>query len=145
MGRIATIPVLTLVEREPTEHELQISCRKMLDIILLPEVQWTSVDHAHSLDQRIGRGGVPIGLLEAHKRKARGCKAGITDMLFWYQQRGYAIELKRNASEPLSDDQKTFCKGLLAAGIPVKICWRKDQVWRTVVDWGLARPHTVMA
>jgi hypothetical protein len=117
----------------------------MLRIILLPDVQWTSVDHAHSLDRRIGRNGVPIGLMEAQKRKSRGIRAGITDMLFWYRQRGFAIELKRNASEPLSDDQKTFCKGLLLAGIPVKICWSKDQVWRTVVEWGLTRPMTVMA
>lgn len=141
MGRA----VLTLVADEPSEHELQISCRKMLDILLLPEVQWTSIDHAHSLDRRIGRNGRPIGLLEAQKRKARGIKAGICDMLFWYRQRGYAIELKRTASEPLNTDQGTFCRGLLATGVPVKICWTKEQVWRTVVDWGLTRPHAVMA
>ena len=141
MGRA----VLTLIADEQTEHELQIDCTPMLNIILLPGVQWTSIDHAHSLDRRIGRNGMPIGLMEAQKRKRRGIKPGITDLLFWYQQRGYAIELKRNAYEKLSDDQKVFCRGLLAAGIPVKICWSKDQVWRTVVDWGLARPHTVMA
>jgi hypothetical protein len=145
MGRTVATPVLKLVEYEQTEHELEISCAKMLRIILLPDVQWTSVDHAHSLDMRLGRSGVPIGLIEAQKRKARGVKAGIPDMVFWYQQRGYAIELKRNASEPLSDDQKIFCRGLLTAGIPVKICWTKHQVLETVEAWGLTRRFRVMA
>jgi hypothetical protein len=111
----------------------------MFRVVLLPEVQWTSVDHAHSLDQRLGRTGRPIGLVEAMKRKARGVKKGITDILFWHQGRGFAIELKRSASEPLSDAQKEFCKGLLAAQIPVKICWSKSQVYQVVVDWKLTR------
>lgn len=140
VGRTAFI----LEAPEPREHELQIDCTKMLERILLPDVQWTAIDHAHSLDRRIGRNGRPIGLIEVQKRKARGIRAGICDYLFWYQKCGYAIELKRNASEPLSDDQKTFCRGLLAADIPVKVCWTIWQVHDTVVGWGLARSHTVM-
>jgi hypothetical protein len=117
----------------------------MLELILLPEVQWTAIDHAHSLDRRIGRNGVPIGLIEVRKRKARGIKAGITDYLFWHAGAAFAIELKRNASEPLSDDQKTFCRGLLRAGVKVKICWTKNQVFEVVVGWRLTRPMRIAA
>jgi len=132
-------PVLVLTAYEQSEHELQIDCSKMLDIVLRPDVVWTAVDHAHSLDQRIGRNGRPIGILEAQKRKGRGVKKGICDYLFWYQQYGFAIELKRSASDPLSPEQKVFCKSLLATRIPVKVCWTKDQVFDTVVSWGLTR------
>lgn len=111
----------------------------MLRIILLPAVQWTAIDHAHSLDRRIGRNGVPIGLIEVKKRKARGVKPGICDYLYWHDGCGYAIELKRNADEDLSDDQKEFCSGLIRARIPLKICWTKLQVFETVQGWGLTR------
>ncbi len=141
MGRAAFI----LEAPEPREHELQIDCTRMLLRLLLDDVQWTAIDHAHSLNPTIGRNGKPIGLGEAQKRIARGIKAGICDYLFWHRGLGFAIEMKRNASEPLSDDQKTFCRGLLAAGIPVKVCWTIWQVDEHVTEWGLTRPHTVMA
>jgi hypothetical protein len=131
--------VLTLVAPEPLEHDLQISCTDMLRLVLLPDVQWTAVDHAHSLDRRIGREGRPIGLIEAMKRKARGIRKGIPDYLYWHRGRGFAIELKRNADEQLSDDQEDFLRGLIRAGVEVKICWTKMQVFDTVVAWGLTR------
>jgi VRR-NUC domain len=148
-------PKLTLVADEPDEHELQISCTGMFAILLLPDVQWTACDLALSLDPTIGRNGRPIGLIQAAKRKARGCRAGVPDYLFWHRGRGYAIELKRNADEPLSDDQKAFignverpgrpASGLLGAGVPFKICWTKPQVAETLREWGLTRPFKVMA
>jgi len=116
----------------------------MLERILLPDVQWTAIDHAHSLDMRTGRHGRPIGLIEVQKRKARGVKSGICDYLFWFDGRGFAIELKRNADEKLSDDQKDFCRGLLQAGVLVKVCWTIWQVFNVVVEWGLARTGVVM-
>ena len=138
-------PQLTLEAWEPLEHDLQLDCTKMLERLLLDDVQWTAVDHAHSLDRRIGRGGVPIGLIEVRKRKARGIKSGICDYLFWHRGAAFAIELKRNASEPLSDDQKIFCRGLLKAGVKVQVCWTIWQVDLTATRWGLMRPHEVMA
>jgi hypothetical protein len=132
-------PAFTLVAPEPFEHELQVDCTKMLLLVLRPDVQWTAIDHAHSLDMRPGRHGRPIGLLEAQKRKARGCKPGICDYLFWHRRLGFAIELKRNADEDLSDDQKVFCQGLLDACIPLRVCWTSDQVFATVRSWGLTR------
>lgn len=129
---------------EPSEHELQIDCTNMLGRLLLPDVQWTAIDHAHSLDRRIGRNGVPIGLIEVRKRQARGIKPGICDYLFWHRAAAFAIELKRNAYEKLSDDQKIFCRGLLKAGVKVQVCWTIWQVDETATRWGLMRPHEVM-
>ena len=134
---------LTVEERY--EHDLQIDCTAMLERLLLPSVQWTAIDHAHSLDPTLGRNGRPIGFGEAKKRKARGCKAGICDYLFWHRAEAFAIELKRSASERLSEDQKKFIRGLLGAGCDVQVCWSIWQVEKTCTDWGLMRPHQVMA
>lgn len=141
MGR----PSFKLVPVDPLEHELQIDCTNMLNIVLLPDVQWTAIDHAHSLNWAPGRNGRPIGIQEMQKRRSRGVRSGITDYLFWFDGRGFAIELKRSPDEKLSDDQKDFCKGLLRARIPLKICWTKLQVFNVVVDWGLARPMRIAA
>jgi hypothetical protein len=132
-------PVLTLIAPERTEHELQIACTTMLHRILRPDVAWTAVDLAHSLDWRVGRNGKPIGLIEVQKRKARGCRAGVPDYLFWHSGSSFAIELKRNADETLSDDQRDFCSGLLRAHVQLKICWDERQVYDAVSSWGLSR------
>lgn len=143
MGRTA----FALEAYEQPEHDLQIDCTKMLTRLLLPTVQWTAIDHAHTLDPTIGRNGRPIGFLQAQKRKARGVKAGICDYLFWHRKRGFAIELKRNAyeAEHPSDDQIEFMLGLRAAEVPIKICWTIWQVHDTANAWGLMIPHEVMA
>jgi hypothetical protein len=138
-------PRFQLVAPDPLEHELQIDCTNMLNIVLLPDVQWTAIDHAHSLNWNIGRNGKPIGLIEMVKRKNRGIRPGICDYLFWFDGRGFAIELKRSPDEKLSEDQKDFCKGLIRARIPLKICWLKSQVFNVVTDWGLTRPMRIAA
>jgi hypothetical protein len=97
------------------EHELQIECTSMLWKVLLPDVCWTAIDHAHSLDMRIGRHGRPIGLLEAQKRKARGVKAGIADYLFWHRRQAFAIELK-TVDGVLSGDQEDFLQSMIDNG-----------------------------
>jgi len=137
-------PLFILVPPEQDEHELQESVTGMLHIILLPDVQWTSVDHSHSINMQLGRNGRPIGLIEAGKRKRRGIKPGIWDILLWRLGQGYAIELKVGNND-LSDDQETFGEGLIRAGVKLKVCWNKDQVFDTVVGWGLTRPMRVAA
>lgn len=129
----------TLWAPDPLEHELQIECSKMLELILLPDVAWSAIDHAHSFTKQIGRNGRSIGMLEAVKRKRRGIQAGIFDYLFLHDGRGYQIELKRDADQDFSDAQKVWGGRLMAAGVPIKLCWTKDQVFQTVVGWGLTR------
>lgn len=112
----------------------------MLLRILRPNVAFTAVDHAHSLNMTPGRNGRPIGLIEAAKRKARGVRAGIPDYLFWALARGFAIELKADADCKLSDDQEDFLKALISAQIEVSVCWTIDQVVDRCRAWDLLRP-----
>jgi len=131
--------LLQLVAPEPDEHTLQISCTAMLGIILLPEVCWTAVDHAHSLDRRLTKNGVPIGLIEMQKRKARGIRSGIWDYFFWHRGITHVIELKVGDND-LTPDQEEFGRQLLGAGVQhLKVCWTRDQVFNIVRDWGLTR------
>ena len=104
------------------EHQAQIDCTTMLQRVLRPEVCWTAIDHAHSFDMRPSKHGVPIGLIEAQKRKARGVRAGIPDYLFWAAGQGYGIEFK-TGDGTLSDDQRSFLRELIAAKVEVAVCW----------------------
>jgi len=138
-------PTFALVAPTDSEHELQCNCTIMLYRILLPGVVWTAIDHAHSLNMTPGRNGRPIGLMEAAKRKRRGVKPGIPDYQFFYHAGAFFIEMKEDASSPLSDDQVGYLTGLIENGFEVKICWTVTQVFDTVVGWGLTRPMSVRA
>jgi hypothetical protein len=136
--------VLTAPERWDDEHDLQIACTEMLERILLEEVEWSAVDHGHSLDMRKGRHGVPIGVLEAKKRKRRGIKTGLCDYYFWHQDCAFAIEMKM-PDGVLRDDQRKHIKGLIRNGVLVKVCYSTNLVFNTVVEWHLTRPMQVTA
>jgi hypothetical protein len=136
---MARAHLLQLQPPEPSEHELQKACTKLLHAILLPDVCWTAIDHAHSLDWREGRSGKPIGLIEMQKRKARGVRSGIWDYVFWHRGITHFIELKVGDND-LSDEQELFGRQLIKAGISrLKVCWNSEQVFNTVVEWGLTR------
>lgn len=139
---MATRPRLKLEPNTPLEHDLQKDCAKMLARVLRPDVAWWSIDHAHSLNMQPGRDGKPIGLAEAQKRVARGCKPGVPDMQFFDCGAAFMIELKRSADEELRETQKDRFRELLAAGIQCKVCWDIWQVFNTVHAWGLCRPGT---
>jgi hypothetical protein len=142
--RRAPAPKFRLAELREEEHETQIACTAMLWKVLLPDVAWTAIDHGHSMNMKIGRHGVPIGILEAQKRKKRGVKAGIADYLFWHRSFGFAIELK-TVDGVLSEGQEVFLGDLIRAEIPVSICWRIEQVLERCTAWGLCRHARVMA
>jgi hypothetical protein len=128
-----------LVSPEPAEHEVQVQCVAMFEVLLLPDVAWTAIDHAHSIDRRIGRNGVPIGLLEMHRRKKRGIKSGIWDIFLWHRSLTHVIELKVGDND-LTLDQENFGNQLLAAGVTnLRVCWTFEQVKRTIIEWGLTR------
>lgn len=133
-----------LTTPEPPEHELQIDCTTMLQTVLLPNVCWTAIDHGHTFDMRPGRRGVPIGLLEARKRKARGVRAGVPDYLFWHRAHSFAIELKTIDGDT-SDDQKKFLREMISAEVEIAICRTITSVFYKVREWGLTRPMRVSA
>jgi hypothetical protein len=121
-----------------SEHDAQVEVAKKLRQILLPDVCWSSVDHAHSLDRRPSKYGVPIGMLEAKKRKARGIRAGLPDFMFWHRAKPFAIEFKIAGGE-LTDEERKFLREMIRAGVEVKVCWGERQVVATVTAWGLTR------
>jgi hypothetical protein len=136
-------PSLQLVPPTEDEHSFQISCAGMFEIILLPEVAWTAVDHAHSIDRSrvIIRNGreVPVGLIEMKKRQARGIRSGLWDLWFWHRGITHVIELKVGDND-LTPEQEDWGRKLLGAGVHnLKVCWTRDQVFNTVRDWGLTR------
>lgn len=133
-------PKLRLTVPKLPEHKLQIECSNMLRILMLPDVCWTAVDHGHSFNPTIGRGGQPIGLLEMQLRKARGVHAGISDYLFWRDSKGYAIELKTRDGV-LSDPQKEFHAKLGVAHVPVAVCRSHREVADALTGWGLLRSY----
>lgn len=109
------------------EHEMQIDVARMLNRILLPDVCWSAVDHANAADATTGA-----------IRKARGAKPGLPDLLFWYQGRAYAIELKI-VGGVVSPAQRQFQDQLARAGGLVAVCRDCASVFSTVQAWGLSR------
>lgn len=123
------------------EHDLQITCASAFDsgAILLPDVTWTAIDSAFSLNRTIGRNGKEIGWGEVQKRKKRGIKPGPPDFVFWHVGRGFAIELKTVEGE-LTEDEEKFLRSLIRSGIEVAVCWTFNQVIARLSIWGLLRP-----
>lgn len=138
---------LVLKSNTRSEHQLQIECTAMLHRVILPrpQVRWWAIDGAGSMDQTIGRHGVPIGLLEARNRKLRGLTKGVPDYQFFGWRTAYFIELKKDAEAKLTDDQEEVIGDLLAGGYDCAICWDLWQVFDRVNLWGLTRPCAVMA
>jgi hypothetical protein len=126
------------------EREAQIQDVKMLRILLRPGVCWTAIDHGHSFNPTLGRNGQPIGLIEMQKRKARGVRAGIPDLLFWADHKPYAIERKVEGGV-LSDAQREFQEELKQAGVLVSTAWSQAELCATLKAWGLLRPYSEAA
>lgn len=137
-------PDFQLTAYDPAEHEMQEECTRALNTILLPTVCWTAIDAGHSFDQRIGRHGVPRGMLEAQKRKRRGVKKGWPDYQFFHHGSAFAIELKV-PSGTLSPEQKDILRQLIANQVSCRVCWSVDLVIATVAEWGLSRPLRIAA
>ena len=109
------------------EHDVQRQVANMLWKVLRPEVCWTSIDHANAKDRLTGS-----------IRKGRGVKAGVPDVLLWFEGRAFAIELKSEAGV-LTLDQQNFIECLLGARVQVAICRSVSETFERVRDWGLTR------
>jgi VRR-NUC domain len=121
------------------ERDEQIQDARMLHILVRPGVCWTAIDHGHTFDMTPGRYGKPRGLIEAQKRKARGCRPGIPDFLFWADGKPYAIERKVEGGR-VSGEQQQFQTELRTAGVAVATCWSQRELADTLQGWGLLRP-----
>ena len=96
---------------EPSEDQLHRSVAEYLDWMLKEPACWSTFPS----------GGYLLGKAAAGRLKARGLKAGMPDILVFFDGRCIGIELKTR-SGGLSDAQKEMFPKLQAAGIRVHVC-----------------------
>lgn len=93
-------------------------------------VVWFSIDMA-------AYSGVAPGL-----RTARGCVAGVPDMIVLYQGRVGWIELK-SRDGTLSDPQRSMAATLLLSGCRIGVARDADECLRCLDEWEIPRAHRV--
>jgi len=105
------------------EELLQIAVCKYLRVALPSGAVIRSVDH-----------GVKMNASRRQKLHARGVRAGLSDMMIWWNGRHVHIELK--VDTPQSEAQKEFQKLLEAQGFPYAICRSLEDVEAALRGWG---------
>ena len=116
---------LRLRPRDQSEDEIHEDVRRMLDVALVAPACWTSIEHRNARDA-----------IEGAKRKARGVRAGVPDVLIVYGRITHYIELKTRTGS-LSQSQIEMRAALVAAGAPWALCRSVDDVIRQVQAWGI--------
>lgn len=115
----------------PTESELHKSVAHFLDWVLLPPALWTTFPSGW---------GVFTPML-AQRLKKSGLKAGMPDMLIFYQGLTIGIELKARKNKE-SAEQRTMFRKLAEAGVTVFICRSVDDVEFVLREVGLPMRST---
>ena len=100
-----------------TEDQLHRAVAILLDTILLPPALWTTFPS----------GWGKLGKATAGRLHGCGLKAGMPDILIFFNGRAAGIELKTEAGK-LSKDQKHMALLLAGAGIRVYVCRSTDDV-----------------
>ena len=117
-----------------TEHRLQQAVSVYLTRALPPDTFWTSVD--------AGQGRMdPIA---GCRRRERGIKAGVPDLLLCWRGRLHGIELKFGKGT-LSDNQVAIANEILAAGGLWAMCRSVEEVEVVLRRWGLPLRATAWA
>src|SRR4051812_11105937 len=101
----------------PPEDDEHVALAHALHVLLPPGCFWTS----HELRNA-------KSAAEGANRKRRGCRAGFPDLTVWYRGRVYPFELKRRAGGAVSPAQKVVHAEMAAAGFPVHVCKRPEDV-----------------
>jgi hypothetical protein len=109
--------VTTRIIRGPKEDQLHLSVAQLLDWILLPPAFYTTFPAGWGV----------LSPMMAQRLKRSGLKAGMPDMLLFYEQRCYGIELK-TGKNAVSPDQKETIHRLGNAGVPVWVCRSAEDV-----------------
>lgn len=105
------------------EQEMQIALVKVLVALLPPQVFFVHYPAGGK------RTKAEAGIL-----KAMGQKSGVCDLLFWFQGRGYGIELKI-PGESLSMAQRARHIEMRAAGMEIETCRSVDDVIAVLNHW----------
>lgn len=106
----------------PTEAELHLSAANALDWLLLPPAFYTTFPAGW---------GILSGPMSQRLKKS-GLKAGMPDILVFYDSRCYGLELKAKYNN-LTRDQITTGELLRAAGVAVFVCRSVDDVITTLL------------
>lgn len=114
-----------LQSRDPSEDEIHEAVAAFLTKALPASVWWSSIEHRNARDK-----------VEGSKRKKRGVKAGVPDVLFCYGRVLMAIELKTRTGS-LSKAQIERRAELLAAGAYWALCRSVEDVEVTLRAWGV--------
>ena len=116
---------LKLTHPDPTEDQLHEAVRKLLDVALPSNACWFTVEHRNARDAT-----------EGAKRKARGVRAGVPDILICYGRVLHTIELKARTGS-LSPAQIAMRSELIGAGAYWSLCRSTDDVLKVLRDWGI--------
>lgn len=117
---------MTRIIRGPKEDQLHLSVAQLLDWILLPPAFYTTFP--------AGWGVLSPSMAQRLKRS--GLKAGMPDMLIFYEGLAYGIELKAGKNTTTPEQKETIAK-LSAAGVQVWVCKSVEDVIDTVHVIGL--------
>lgn len=90
---------------------------QLLDWILLPPAFYTTFPAGWGV----------LSPMMAQRLKKSGLKPGMPDMLLFYEERCYGIELK-TGKNAVSPDQKETIRRLGYAGVPVWVCRSVEEV-----------------
>lgn len=104
-----------------TELELHRSVAEFLDWILMPPALWTTIPAGWTAMNRGAAG----------RLKACGLKAGMPDIMVFYNGFSIGIELKTDKGIVSATQREMFNK-LQAAGVTVSICRSVDNVEQTL-------------
>jgi hypothetical protein len=105
-----------------TEAELHRSVAEFLDLVVLPPAMWTTFPAGWTA-MRKGAAG---------RLRGAGLKAGMPDILVFYDGRTIGIELK-TPSGKVSSVQFDMIEKLRLAGIPVHVCRNIDRVHAALI------------
>lgn len=110
--------------RKNEEAALQRQVCEFLRLALDPAVLWTGIENK------------PRSRIAGAQQKARGVRAGVPDILFWFAAGFGAIELK-TIKRRVSDEQEIFREEFTARGGLYAVCRSIEDVESSLRHWGL--------
>lgn len=112
-------------QQDASEDVIHEAVARLLRVVLPPSVWWSTIEHRNA--KSVAEGG---------KRKKRGVKAGVPDILLCWRGVLHCIELKNRAGSlsPAQIDQR---HEILNAGGRWALCRSVDDVTAQLARWGI--------
>ena len=106
------------------EHRIQVAVANFLDVALPESVVWFAVPNGGDRHPKVGA-----------KLKAEGVKAGVADLLLFWEGQSLAIEMKTPTGRQTAT-QKDFARRWQATGRSYVVCRSVDDVQRVLGSHG---------